>query len=99
VAEIGQQAVADRLGYSRPAISLALSGHYPGSTDRLAARIERIYGNPQVLCPHFQTLIPLADCEAHQQRPYNPANADRLRLYLACRRCPLAAAPPEAINE
>ena len=32
-------ATARRLGYSRTAVSLVLAGKYPGSTDKLAARV------------------------------------------------------------
>ncbi len=45
------QKVADELGYARPSLSLALSGKYKGSTDRLETTGHQNAGKCQLPSP------------------------------------------------
>lgn len=84
VAARSMTAVAEELGVSRTAISLVMSGKYPGKTDRMAARIIAAYA--RVRCPYVQELIPLADCRARQKKmPTSSPGA--LRWWRVCQNC------------
>ena len=80
------QAVADRLDYSRTAVSLVLSGKYGKSTDALAqAVLTRL---DQVACPVLGE-IDGDDCVAHQAAKFTATNPQRIALFRACRSgCP-----------
>lgn len=80
--------VAARLGYSRTAISLALSGKYRGNTDKIATRallvLEPVL---TVSCPYLGEDITVVLCVqfAGQRAPtHNPAKMNHWR---ACRQC------------
>ena len=78
-------ATARRLGYSRTAVSLALAGKYPGSTDRLAATVLDILG--RLACPHLEREVTPGECAVNggQMPTSSPA---ALRLWRACQTCP-----------
>lgn len=79
------RAVADALGYSRSAVSLALSGTYPGSTARLeAAAVERL---GRVLCPHQEQEIAVAACKRLREAPMQTSSRAAYRQWQACRTC------------
>lgn len=78
-------ATARRLGYSRTAVSLALAGKYPGTTDRLAATVLDVLG--RVACPHLGREVTPGECAIHGgQIPTSSPAA--LRLWRACQTCP-----------
>ncbi|MCH2165937.1 MAG: helix-turn-helix transcriptional regulator [Marinovum sp.] len=80
--------VARKIGYSRPAISLVLSGRYKGGTSRIAAKVIAAFTD-FVPCPHLACDISQSDCEAHQSRPQPTSDPDALRHWIACRNgCP-----------
>ena len=80
------QAVADALGYSRTAISLALDGRYKGSTARIEARAHERLG--RVHCPHQRQEIPLPTCQRLREAEMPTASPAAWRQWQACLTCP-----------
>lgn len=79
--------VAKVLGYSRSAVSLALSGNYVGSTDQLAARVVAVFSE-NLICPHLSMTISFDECQEFQTRAIPQSNAAALRHWRACQTCP-----------
>jgi hypothetical protein len=83
-------AVADRIGYSRTALSLVLSGKY-GDRDTTALARAVLTRLDVVQCPVFGEIAG-DDCRSHQAAPFSAANPQRIQLYRACRSgCPHSA--------
>jgi hypothetical protein len=80
------QATADKLGYSRAAISLIRRGKYDGDPTRIIARINQICAT--VACPHLERDITGADCRAFAARPYPTSSSLEAAHWRACRCCP-----------
>ncbi|MDZ7823010.1 MAG: hypothetical protein U5K75_02490 [Ahrensia sp.] len=81
--------VAQRLNYSRTAVSLALSGNYVGSTDTLARAVLDVFGDGGMIdCPHLQQPILKDDCDGYRTRALPQSNASALRHWRACQSCP-----------
>ena len=81
------QAVADKLGYARPSISLALKGDYPGKTDRLKSKVIATFCE-RVICHHTSTDIAQIECADLRSRPLPQSDAGELRHWLCCQSCP-----------
>lgn len=81
-------AVGRALGYSRPAISSALTSTYRGDTRTLRARIVEIFGAP-IHCPHLDSVIQTTVCAWWRTRPCPTAHAGEVSHWLACKTCPL----------
>ena len=77
--------IAARIGISRTALSLVLSGQYRADPGRILDRFER-YENG-VDCPHLHVRLTDEQCRhyATAKRPSNPLG---LAHYRACRQCP-----------
>ena len=88
VASCGQAAVAKKLGYSPSAISQALKGTYGGSLDNLMHRVAEIFGHGTVQCPVMGE-ISLKRCAEERRKPFSVTSPQRVKLYVACRRCQL----------
>lgn len=82
--ERGITGVAERLGYSRPAISRVLSGTY-GNTDRLAAQVLATYA--RIDCPHLRTSLAPDECASYAGRSYSAITAADVPHFRACRKC------------
>jgi hypothetical protein len=88
VNELGTiQAVARELDYSRAAISLALSGKYPGSVTHLEATVIAAYGTCG--CPHLRRTITAIECRKYRCRPIPQSRPEELRHWTACQSCPI----------
>lgn len=81
----GITGVAERLGYSRPAVSRVLAGTY-GDPARLAAKVLATYA--RIDCPHLQTSLPSNECAAYAGRSYGAITAADVPHWRACRKCP-----------
>ena len=92
VASSNKQAVATRLGYSRPALSRLLGGSY-GDPDRLLRTALSILDS--VLCPHTGHHEQRSVCHAQLIAEPPTHNPYRLAHWHACRRCPHKPAHPE----
>lgn len=80
--------VARQLGYSRPAISLVLSGKYDGGTKLIAAKVIAAF-TELVQCPYLDCDLPQAKCGDYQSRPMPTSDPQALRHWVACRSgCP-----------
>lgn len=79
-------AVARRLGYSRPAVSLALRGKYVGGAARLAARILDVFAD-RVACPFLGRDLSPAECRAQREAPIPSGPRSAIDHWRACRHC------------
>ena len=81
-------AVAQRIGYSRPALSLALRGKYgAGSLDHMERKIAAVLGS-DVQCPHLGRAITTAACRATRLQPVPTHDPGELEHWQACKSCP-----------
>jgi hypothetical protein len=92
------QAVADQLGKSRTAISLVINGKYG---DRSTDQIERavLAKLDFVACPHLVAEIARADCDGFRLRKMPRSDAQKLRHWVACGRCPISKAAAGIADE
>ena len=81
----GITGVAERLGYSRPAVSRVLSGTY-GDPTRLAAKVLATYA--RIDCPHLRASLAPDECAAYAGRSYGAITAADVPHWRACRKCP-----------
>lgn len=80
--------VARQIGYSRPTISLVLSGDYNGGTGKIAAKVIATFTD-SVQCPFLGADITQAVCHDHQSRAMPTSDANALRHWIFCRNeCP-----------
>lgn len=77
-------AVAADLGVSRTAVSLVLSGKYPGRTDKMAARIVDVFS--RVRCPYSGGLVSPAEC-AQRAGKMPMGSPGTLRWWRMCQEC------------
>lgn len=77
--------VAQQLGISRSAVSMLLSGTYPGGTDRMAELI--LSQLDTVVCPHTGETLSRPACAEIAGRPVPTSSPDALRHWRACQRC------------
>ncbi len=87
VAASSQTAVAERLDVSRTTVSLVLAGKYPGKTDKVAARVLRVFG--QVQCTHTGQPIELTVCVSYATRRPPVNNPREMSHFRTCLKCPL----------
>lgn len=81
----GIAGAAERLGYSRPAISRVIAGTY-GSTDNVAAAVLATYA--RIDCPHLKVSLAPNECAAYAARRYSAIAAADVPHWRACKRCP-----------
>jgi len=81
----GATGVAERMGVSRPAVSLLLAGRYPAGTERMAALVLERLGRRT--CPHTGEEIGPEVCDGWAVRPMPTSNPYDLQQWRACRRC------------
>lgn len=79
--------VASQIGYARTSVSLALSGKYVGSTDRLATAVLKAYSD-RFQCPHLGQAVTKHECNRFSLRSIPQSNASALRHWRACQACP-----------
>lgn len=85
VDEAGSRAaVARELGVSRTAVSLLLSGAYPGDPARMAARVMNRYA--RVDCPHTGHPVTPEHCR-RLAGPVPTSSPAALRQWRACQTC------------
>lgn len=81
----GKTGVAERLGYSRPAISRVLAGTY-GDTRHLRAAVLATYA--RIDCPYLARSLAPDECANYAGRSYSAIAAADVPHWRACRRCP-----------
>ncbi|MDO5529879.1 MAG: hypothetical protein Q4F71_10790 [Paracoccus sp. (in: a-proteobacteria)] len=80
--------VARELGYARTSVSLAVSGRYGGTQQRIAARVMEVFGGP-IICPHLRGPISRSACADRRNGPMPTNAASDLKHWMACRSCPV----------
>jgi hypothetical protein len=75
-----------KLGCSRTAVSLCLSGKYSASTRKMAALIRERLGH--VECPHLEREITGIECSNFHDREAPTSSPLAMRHWRACQRCP-----------
>ena len=82
------KAAGQLIGMSATVVSQVLNGRYPGSLENVRQRVEGALLSRTVACPILGDL-PRHECMDHQRRPFAATNAQRVKLYQACRNgCP-----------
>jgi len=90
-AESSQSAVAKRLGVTGSTISQVLGGKYAASTAMVEERVRGALMQKTVDCPQLGE-ISAKDCLDWQAKPFAATNPLRVRMYTACKTCPLRRA-------
>lgn len=81
-------AAAQRIGYSRAAVSLVLAGKYIGRVDKVAEKAIAALEPPvTVACPHLGEEIPIAQCVQFSQRKVPTHNPQKMAHWRACQEC------------
>lgn len=93
-AKSGKAAVAQKIGYSRSAVTAALNGNYPGDTKHIAEAVIDTFTDG-IVCPFLGTAISRETCIDHHTAPIPQGNAAQLRHWRACRSCPHRSAESE----
>lgn len=83
-----QNRVAQDLRRSASLVSCVLSRTYRGSYAAAEATVRGVYMAGTVECPQLGT-IPSNLCRDFQRRPYANVGGESVRMFRACRRCPL----------
>ena len=85
-----QTKVAAQIRYSAPVISAVLRNTYAADTDAVETAVRGAFMNGTVNCPELGK-IPGHDCVEHKRRSVTFLNTNpmRVRMFRACRRCPL----------
>lgn len=81
----GMTGVAERIGYSRPAVSRVLSGSY-GDTTQVAAAVVAAYA--RIDCPYLRESLAPDECARYAARTYAAITAADVPHFRACRKCP-----------
>lgn len=85
VAKTSITAVSEKLGVSRTAISLVLSGKYQAKTDRVAAKVLDVYA--RLTCTHTGAEITHADCRQMSASAVPTSSPQAMRHWRACQGC------------
>lgn len=80
-------AVAEKIGYKRTSLSLALHGNYPGDTKHIAAAIVETFSQ-EITCPHLKREIAPAECREMRDAPMPQSDPKKFRHWTVCRSCP-----------
>lgn len=83
-----QAHVARQIGYSPTVVNQVLKRKYPGNMRRVEDAVRATIMRSTVECPELGE-IALAECREYQARPFSSTNAQRVRLWKACRNCEL----------
>lgn len=77
---------ATRLGISRTAVSLCLSGKYGASTEHVEKKVLDVLG--QVDCLALGEPITPTHCRSHRERKAPLHNPVAMQIWRACQHCP-----------
>lgn len=83
-----QKAVANKIGRSAATVNQLLKNRYNADLTAVQQRVETAFKAGDVECPILGKITG-SECVNNQNKPYNPGNHVEVRLFLACRRCPL----------
>ncbi|WP_166838675.1 helix-turn-helix domain-containing protein [Rheinheimera pleomorphica] len=86
--ELGRRKVEAELGISKTTLSQVLNEKYPGNLDNIASKVTEAYSSDKVLCPVLGS-ITVQRCATEQSKPFAATNPQRVKLWKACKTCPL----------
>ena len=95
--DTSQRRVADAIGYSAATVSLVMRRAYRGDLSRIEQAVRGAFMGGTVSCPALRSELPSHDCVAWQRRPYDGSNHQTVRMFQACRGCPIPEADREAV--
>ncbi|WP_165676496.1 hypothetical protein [Metapseudomonas otitidis] len=79
--------VAERVGISRTAVTLALQNRYPSpSTARIERRVLEALG--RIECVALGEVIDSTQCQSYRERPAPTHNPPAMQHWRACQHCP-----------
>jgi hypothetical protein len=82
----GRAGVADRIGYSRGAVSTALAGKYAADPGGVAQAVMDHFD--RLICPHLANQISPKQCADYATRPCPTTSPREVRHWRACQSCP-----------
>lgn len=85
--ETSQKAVARAIGYSPAVVNTVIGNTYRGDLGAVEQAVRGALLNAKVQCPVAGELA-ANQCLEFQRLPFKATNAQRVRLYKACRACP-----------
>lgn len=79
--------VAEKIGYTRPSVSLARARKYPGDTAKMRAAI--LANLVELIeCPYLQRNLTHLDCERYRERTVPTSSRAEVKHWQACLFCP-----------
>lgn len=91
-----QSRAAEVIGYSPATVSLVIRHTYSGDLARVEQAVRGAWMGDTVSCPAQHVEMPAHACVAWQRKPYDSSNHQTVRMFMACRSCPLRKAEPDA---
>ncbi len=79
--------VAKKIGYTRPSVSLAKAGKYPGDTTKMRAAIITNL-TELIACPYLQINLTQTDCQNYRDRPVPTSSRAEVKHWQTCQSCP-----------
>lgn len=79
--------VAKKIGYTRPSVSLAKAGKYPGDTAKMRAAIISNLTD-LIACPFLQINLTQTDCQNYRDRSVPTSSRAEVKHWQACQVCP-----------
>lgn len=78
--------VAKKIGYTRPSVSLAKAGKYPGDTAKMRAAIISNLTD-LIACPFLQINLTQTDCQNYRDRSVPTSSRAEVKHWQACQTC------------
>jgi hypothetical protein len=91
-----QSRAAEAIGYSAATVSLVIRRAYTGDLTRVEQAVRGAWMGDTVSCPAQHVEMPAHQCVAWQRKPYDSSNHQTVRMFTACRSCPMRKPEPDA---
>lgn len=84
-----QSRVAGKIGYSASVVNQVLKDKYKGNVASVEDVVRGVFMNAEINCPALG-MLPTQTCRKWREaaRNFSGHNAERVRMYRACTRCP-----------
>ena len=86
----GLKAAAEAIGYSGGLVSQVIANKYPGDIAKVEATTRGALLGATVECPGAGDTMNRKTCLDWQDKPWAATSAFRVRMYRACRACPIS---------
>lgn len=88
--ETSQNKVAQRVGITASTVSQAIRKSYKGNLNNIEARVRAVYLSGDVACPALGSITGEVCMKwRDKSRVLQSSTPNRVRMFRACRRCPL----------